>query len=166
MENFTWSKDLVSPDYTINSGNEKMGFIRSEGLFGNRALAEFDGKSFLIRRDFFVSNLEIFDGKHEARLASLSSNFFTLRGELIINGKRFEIEAKNGLQSGWMWKFDGEEIITYNSDAKLSRQRGTIEVATVCNEEIEILILMGLYLHNHVLTMILLIFILFILAIL
>jgi hypothetical protein len=109
--------------------------------------------------------LEIYDGNNQELLGTIMVNLFNPKSEIIINGKRFELEVKNFWQSHWSWKFNGNELITYQSNEFLSKDKGTIEVFTSCTEEIEILLLLGLFVRNQFVLFMLMILILLILFI-
>ena len=93
--------------------------------------------------------MEIYDGNSQSLLGMVMVNMFSPRSDVVINGKRFELEIKNFWQSRWSWKYNGEEIITFTSHEFITKDKGTIELATSCNEEIEILILLGLFVRNQ-----------------
>jgi hypothetical protein len=98
-------------------------------------------------------------------LGSIMVNFFNTRSDILINGKRFELEIKNFWQSKWSWKFDGKDIITYTSHEFITKDKGTIELASPMNEEVEILILLGLFVRNQFILLMLLIILLVVLVI-
>lgn len=89
-------------------------------------------------------------------------NVFNPRSDVVINGKRFELEIKNIWQSRWAWKFNGTEIISYQSNEMLTRDRGQIDLATTCTEEIEILLLLGLFVRNQFVLLMILLLVLFV----
>jgi len=93
-------------------------------------------------------------------------NLFNPRSDVVINGKRFELEIQNFWQSRWSWKFNGAEIITYTSNEFLSKDKGEIELYTTVNDEVEILILLGLFVRNQFILFMLLILIIIILILL
>ena len=76
-------------------------------------------------------------------------NLFNPRSDVIINGKRFELEIQNFWQSRWSWKYNGSEIISFTSNKFITKDKGEIELSTTCNEEVEILILLGLFVRNQ-----------------
>jgi hypothetical protein len=82
---------------------------------------------------------------------------FNPRSDVVINGKRFELEIKNFYQSHWAWKYNGTEIIRFTSNEFITKDKGEIELFTSCNEEIEVLILLGLFVRNQFVLYILLI---------
>ncbi len=160
METLFWSKGIFKNRLVIKRGSEQIGMINWNGLFSSGAFAVLEGRRFYLNRDFFLSRLEIQDANNQAVLGSIMINLFNPRSDMIINGKRFELEIKNFWQSRWAWKFNGQEIITFQCDELLSKDKGHIEVSTAGTEEIEILILLGLFVRNQ-----LILFMLFILLI-
>ena len=62
--------------------------------------------------------------------------------------------------------FNGDELITYQSNEFLSKDKGIIEICTACTEEIEILLLLGLFVRNQLVLFMLMIFVLLIIIIL
>ena len=104
----------------------------------------------------FLSKIKIYDGNSQALLGTVMVNMFNPKSDVVINGKRFELEIKNFYQSRWSWKYNGEEIITFTSHEFITKDKGTIELATSCNEEVEILILLGLFVRNQFILFILL----------
>ena len=76
---------------------------------------------------------------------------------MLINGKRFELEIKNFWQSRWAWKFNGDEIISYTSHEFITKDKGTIELNSPINDEVEILLLLGLFVRNQFIIFMLLI---------
>jgi hypothetical protein len=76
-------------------------------------------------------------------------NVFNPRSDVVINGKRFELEIKNFYQSQWSWKYNGAEIIRFSSNEFITKDKGEIELLTACNDEVEILILLGLFVRNQ-----------------
>jgi hypothetical protein len=113
------------------------------------AQAIINGRLFTLNREFFLSKMEIYDGNSQSLLGGVMVNMFSPRSDVMLNGKRFELEIKNFYQSRWSWKYNGQEIITFTSHEFISKDKGTIELATTCNEEVEILILLGLFVRNQ-----------------
>jgi hypothetical protein len=68
---------------------------------------------------------------------------------VVINGKRFELEINNFWQSQWSWKFNGSEIIKYSSNEFITKDKGDVEIHSPMNEEVDILILLGLFVRNQ-----------------
>jgi len=165
MERYIWSKGIFKNQLEILHGSEQIGSIVWESLVGSKAHGLIKGRRFILNRDFFLSKLEIYDGKSNELLGTIMVNLFNPRSEIIINGKRFELEVKNFWQSRWSWKFNGDELITYQSNEFLSKDKGTIEVFTACTDEIEILLLLGLFVRNQFILFMLMILILFIIVV-
>jgi hypothetical protein len=164
MERLEWYKGILGTNLEITRGDERVGSVRWQNLFSSKAVAEFRGKVFYLNRDAFLSRLEISDEK--ALLGRLSINLFNPRSDVVINGKRFELVIKNFWQSRWSWNFNGTEIITFASNEFITRDKGEIELFSACNEEVEILILLGLVLRNQFVLLILLILIILLLVVL
>ena len=156
MERLSWTKDIFGSKLDILQGNEKIGNINWESMLSSKAQAIINGRLFALNREFFLSKLEIYDGNSQALLATIMINFLNTRSDVIINGKRFVLEVKNFWQSRWSWKFDGNDIITYTSHEFITKDKGTIELATPITEEVEILILLGLFVRNQFILLILL----------
>lgn len=165
MERYFWSKGILKNQLEITHGSEQIGSIIWESLIGSKAQATIKGHQFVLNREFFLSKLEIYDAKNQALLGTIMINLFNPKSEIIINGKRFELEVKNFWQSRWSWKFNGTELITYQSNEFLSKDKGTIEVYTACTEETEILLLLGLFVRNQFVLFMLMILILLLLVI-
>jgi len=165
MERYTWSKGILKNQLEITHGSEQIGSIVWESLVGSKAHGMIKGRRFILNREFFLSKLEIYDENNHAFLGTIMINLFNPKSEIIINGKRFELEVKNFWQSRWSWKFNGDELITYQSHEFLSKDRGTIEVFTACTEEIEILLLLGLFVRNQFILFMLMILILLLIVI-
>ena len=165
MERYFWSKGLLKKNLEIIRGTEHIGSIVWESLLGSKARGVLNNRMFILNRDFFLSKLEIYDASTEALLGTIMVNLFNPRSEIIINGKRFELEVKNFWQSRWSWKFNGDELITYQSNEFLSKDRGTIEVFTANTEETEILLLLGLFIRNQFILFMLMLLILLVLII-
>ena len=155
MEKLEWVKNIFGGSLTILRSGETVGQINWNNIFSSKAQARFRGKTFYITRDIWASRLEVLDAKDQSLLARLAINPFSPRSEVILNGKRFELEMKNFWQSGWSWKFNRNEIITFISNEFISRDKGNIELFSACNEEVEILILLGLALRSHFILVIL-----------
>ena len=165
MERYFWSKGIFKNNLEINHGTEQIGSIVWESLIGSKANGTIKGRRFILSREFFLSKLEIYDANNQALLGTIMINLFNPKSEIIVNGKRFELEVKNFWQSRWSWKFNGDELITYQSHEFLSKDKGTIEVFTACTEEIEILLLLGLFVRNQFILFMLMILILLLLII-
>jgi len=75
------------------------------------------------------------------------------------------MEVKNFWQSRWSWKFNGDELITYQSNELLSKDKGIVEVYTASTEEIEILLLLGLFVRNQFILFMLMILLVLIMVI-
>ena len=125
--------------------------------FGSNAQAMINGRLFTLTREYFLSKLEIYDSNSQALLGTIMINFFNTRSDVLINGKRFELEIKNFWQSRWAWKFNGDEIISYTSHEFITKDKGTIDLTSPMNEEVEILILLGLFVRNQFIIFMLLI---------
>lgn len=162
MERYIWSKGIFKNRLEITHGSEQIGSIVWENFLGSKAHGMIKGRRFILNREFFLSKLEIYDGTTQEFLGSIMVNLFNPKSDIIINGKRFELEVKNFWQSRWSWKFNGDELITYQSNELLSKDKGAIEVFTACTEEIEILLLLGLFVRNQfILFMLMILFVLF-----
>ena len=149
MEKLKWSKVIFGSKLELMRGNELIGKIQWENMISSKAQAMINGKLFTLNREFFLSKLEIYDANDQALLATVMINMFNPRSDVVINGKRFELEIKNFWQSRWSWKFNGSEIISYTSNEFITKDKGDIELYTSCNEEVEILILLGLFVRNQ-----------------
>ncbi|HPT31728.1 MAG TPA: hypothetical protein PLW67_07805, partial [Prolixibacteraceae bacterium] len=99
--------------------------------------------------------LEIYDGKDQSLLACVMVNLFNPRSDVIINGKRFELEIKNFWQSRWAWKFNGTEVVSFVSNEFVTKEKGEIDLYSACNDEVEIMILLGLFVRNQFILVIL-----------
>lgn len=165
MDRLIWSKGLLKNRLTIARGTERVGIIDWNSLLSNEALATLRGRRFLLSRDFFLSKLEIYDANNQALLATIMINLLDPKGDLILNGKRFELEIKNFWQSRWAWKFNGQEIIVFTSHELLTKDRGSIDVLVPDSDETEVLILLGLFVRNQLVLFMLLIFVLLLLVV-
>ena len=160
MEKLLWSKGVLKNKLVITRANEQIGMINWNNTFSSNAVAVLNGSRFLLNRDYFLSKLEIQDANNQVVLGSIMINLFNPRSDLLMNGKRFELEIKNFWQSRWAWKFNGQEIIVFQSDELLSKDKGYIEIYAAGTEETEALILLGLFVRNQ-----LILFMLFLLLI-
>lgn len=165
MERYFWSKGILKNQLEIFHGSERIGSIVWESLIGSKAHGMINGRRFILSREFFLSKLEIFDANNQALLGTIMINLFNPKSDIIINGKRFELEVKNFWQSRWSWKFNGDELITYQSHEFLTKDKGSIEVFTASTEEIEILLLLGLFVRNQFILFMLMILILLMIVI-
>ena len=165
MERYEWSKGILKNNLEIRQGNEQIGSVVWESLIGSKAQGIIRNHSFILTREFFLSKLQIYDDNTGALLGTIMINLFNPRSEIVINGKQFELEVKNFWQSRWSWKFNGDELITYQSNEFLVKDRGVIEVYTAFTDEIAILFLLGLFVRNQFVLFMLMIFILFILIV-
>ncbi|KOH43993.1 hypothetical protein [Sunxiuqinia dokdonensis] len=162
MEKLYWTKGVFKNQLQITRNNEQIGEIEWKNMFSSDALATLKGRRFILNRDFFLSRLEIFDTNNQAPLASIMINLFNPKSDVVINGKRFELEIKNFWQSRWAWKFNGQEIVIFQSFELLSKDKGQIEIYSADTEELEILILLGLFVRNQlILFMLLLLVVIF-----
>ncbi|MFV0589896.1 MAG: hypothetical protein ACK5M7_00805 [Draconibacterium sp.] len=165
MEKLSWTKDIFGSKLEIRQGKSKIGSINWDNMLSSQAQAMINGKLFTLNREFFLSKLEIYDSNSQALLGTIMINFFNTRSDVLINGKRFELEIKNFWQSRWSWKFNGNDIISYTSHEFVTKDKGTIELAAPINDEVEILILLGLFVRNQFILFMLLILLIVILII-
>ncbi len=165
MEKLLWTKGILKNKLVITRGNEQIGVISWNTFLNSNAMATLNGRGFLLSRDFLLSKVEIQDANGYEVLGSIMMNMFSLRSDLIINRKRFELEIKNFWQSKWSWKFNGQEIITFQSRDLFSRAKGEIDVYTANTEETEILILLGLYMRSQLAVLVLALFLIFLFVI-
>lgn len=165
MEKLVWNKDIFGSKLEILQGNERVGFIQWQNMFGGKARAEFNGRVFYLRREIFNSRIEIYDSDDKSMLANVMVSIFNPRTDVIVNGKRFELEIKNFWQSRWSWKFNGTAIVTFVSNEFIVRERGSIELFGACKEEMEILILLGLFVRNQFILLMLFLLLLLLLLI-
>jgi hypothetical protein len=149
MEKLKWTKDIFGSKLELMQGNEQIGKIQWENMVSSKAQAMINGKLFMLNREFFLSKLEIYDANDQSLLGSVMVNMFNPRSDVVINGKRFELEIKNFYQSQWAWKYNGAEIIRFSSKEFITKDKGEIELFTSCNDEVEILILLGLFVRNQ-----------------
>ena len=156
MEKLLWTKGVFKNQLQITRNEEQIGAIEWKSMFSSEALATLKGRRFILNRDFFLSKLEISDANNQSLLASIMINLFNPKSDVVINGKRFELEIKNFWQSRWAWKFNGQEIMIFQSNELLSKDKGQIEIYSSDTEELEILILMGLFIRNQLILFMLL----------
>lgn len=166
MMKLHWIKEIFGSKLEIHLGSEKIGTIQWQNMVSGKATAVFHKKTFFLKREFFLSRMEIYDGKDHSLLATAMINLFNPRSDVIINGKRFELEIKNFWQSRWSWKFNGTEVVAFVSNEFITKEKGEIDVYGACNEEVEIMILLGLFVRNQFILFMLLLLILLILIIL
>ena len=134
-------------------------------MLSSKAQAMINGKLFILNREFFLSKLEIYDANDQSLLGTVMVNIFNPRSEVLINGKRFELEIQNFWQSRWSWKYHGSDIITFTSNEFITKDKGEIELFTTCTDEVEVLILLGLFVRNQFILFILLILLVVVFAI-
>lgn len=149
MEKLRWSKNIFGSKLEISQGNEEIGKIKWSNMLSSKAQALINGKLFILNREFFLSKLEIYDANDQSLLGTVMVNMFNPRSDVVVNGKRFELEIENFWQSRWSWKYNGAEIISFTSNEFITKDKGEIELSTSCNEEVEILILLGLFVRNQ-----------------
>jgi hypothetical protein len=157
MEKLKWTKDIFGSKLELKQGNEQIGKIQWESMVSSKAQAMINGKLFLLNREFFLSKLEIYDANDQSLLGTVMVNIFNPRSDVLLNGKRFELEIQNFWQSRWTWKYNGTDIITFTSNEFITKDKGEIELATGLTEEVEILILLGLFVRNQFILFMLLI---------
>lgn len=162
MERLQWIKSIFGSKLELRQGTDPIGKIQWENMVSSRAQAMINGKFFILNREFFLSKLEIYDANDQSLLCTVMVNLFNPRSDVVINGKRFELEIQNFWQSRWSWKYNGMEIITFTSNEFITKDKGDIELHTACNDEVEILILLGLFVRNQFVLFIL--FILFVIV--
>ena len=165
MDKLHWTKDIFGSKLELKRGFDIIGRIQWNNMVSSKAQAMINGKLFTLNREFFLSKLEIYDANDQSLLGTVMVNVFNPRSDVVINGKRFELEISNFWQSRWAWKFNGEEIIVYNSNEFLLKDNGEISLFTTCNDEVEILILLGLFVRNQFVLLILLLFLVVIIVI-
>lgn len=156
MDKLFWIKEIFGAKLEIHQGGERIGTIRWNNMFSGKASADINGRIFILKRDFFNSRIELRDAKMDSLLTEVAVNVFNPRSDVVINGKRFELEIKNFWQSRWAWKFNGTEIVVFTSNEFITREKGDIELFTACCEEVEILILLGLFVRNQFILLMLL----------
>ena len=166
MEKLQWTKDIFGSKLEIRQGNERIGKIHWENMISSKAQAMINGKLFTLNREFFLSKMEIYDANDRSLLGMVMVNLFSPRSDVVINGKRFELEIQNFWQSRWSWKYNGVEIVKFTSQEFITKDKGIIELTTACNEEIEILILLGLFVRNQFILFMLLLLLILLLVIL
>ena len=157
MEKLSWTKEVFGSKLELMQENSLVGKIQWENMVSSKAQAMINGKLFTLNREFFLSKLEIYDANDQSLLGTVMVNLFNPRSDLVINGKRFELEISNFWQSRWAWKYNGSEIITFTSNEFITKDKGDIELASAMNDEIEILILLGLFVRNQFILFMLLI---------
>lgn len=165
MEKLQWSKAIFGSRLDIRRNEEVVGNIDWDNMVSSKAQAMIYGRLFTLNREFFLSKLEIFDANDQSLLGTVMINLFNPRSDVVINGKRFELEIQNFWQSRWSWKFNGNEIISYTSSGFITKDKGEIELFTTVNEEVEVLILLGLFVRNQFILLMLLLLLLIIVVI-
>lgn len=156
MDKLQWSKEVFGSKLEIRRGAELIGKIQWENMLSSKAQAMINGKLFTLNREYFLSKLEIYDANDQSLLGMVMINLFNPRSNVIINGKCFELEISNFWQSRWSWKFNGTDIISYTSNEFITKDKGDLELFTTLNDEVEILILLGLFVRNQFVLFILL----------
>ncbi len=166
MSKLRWTKNITGSRLDIWKDDELAGTIRWEGLLNKSARAILFGKSFILRRELIFSKVEIYDSDGQSLLGTITINPFTTRQDIVINGKRFELEIHNLWQSRWSWKFNGAEIISFSANPAITKDSGSIDMCTTCNNEVDILILLGLVVRNQFITFLLILILIILLIIL
>lgn len=149
MEKLQWTKNIFGSKLEIRRKEELIGKIQWENMVSSKAQAMINGKLFSLNREFFLSKLEIYNANDQSLIATVMVNLFNPRSDVVINGKRFELEISNFWQSRWSWKFNNDEIITYTSNEFVTKDKGDIEIHSVIYDEVEILLLLGLFVRNQ-----------------
>ncbi len=149
MEKLQWTKAIFGSKLEIKRQHELIGKIEWENMISSTAQAMIYGRLFSLNREFFLSKLEIYDANDQSLLGMVMINLFNPHSDVVINGKRFELEINNFWQSRWSWKYNGEEIIVYTSNEFITKDKGEIELFTTLSDEVEILILLGLFVRNQ-----------------
>lgn len=165
MEKLNWTKDVFGSKLELRQGFDPIGKIQWENMVSSRAQAMINGKLFVLNREFFLSKLEIYNANDQALLGTVMVNIFNPRSDVVINGKRFELEIQNFWQSRWSWKYNGTEIITFTSNEFITKDKGEIQLSTTVSEEVEILILLGLFVRNQFILFMLLILLIIIIIV-
>ncbi len=165
MEKLQWTKEVFGSRLELRQGSESIGKIQWESMVSSKAQAMINGKLFLLNREFFLSKLEIYDANDQSLLGTVMVNIFNPRSDVVINGKRFELEIQNFWQSRWSWKYNGSEIITFTSNEFITKDKGDIELTTTVSEEVEILISLGLFVRNQFVLFMLLIILLIVIIV-
>jgi hypothetical protein len=165
METYTWSKGILKNQLELWHGTDSIGSIVSENMIGSRATGSINGRQFFLIRDFLRSKFEIYDANTSEFLGAITIGLLNPKGEIVLNGKQFELEIKNFWQSYWTWKFNGNELITYQSNEFFTKESGTVQIVTACTEEIEILLLLGLLVRNQLILFVLLLIILLLIVV-
>ena len=165
MEKLQWTKEVFGSRLELRQGSEPIGKIQWESMVSSKAQAMINGKLFVLNREFFLSKLEIYDANDQSLLGTVMVNIFNPRSDVVINGKRFELEIQNFWQSRWSWKYNGTEIVTFISNEFITKDKGDIELATTVSEEVEILILLGLFVRNQFVLFMLLIILLIVIIV-
>ncbi len=157
MKKLQWRKDIFGSSLELKQGNDSIGKIQWKNILSSKAQAMINGKLFTLNREIFLSKLEIYDANDRSLLGTVMVNIFNPRSEVLINGKRFELEIQNFWQSRWSWKYHGSEIITFTSNEFITKDNGEVELFSSCTDEVEVLILLGLYVRNQFILFLLLI---------
>lgn len=165
MDRLQWTKDIFGSKLEIKQGGEQIGKIHWDNLLSSKAQAMLNGKLFTLNREFLLSKLEIYDANDQSLLGMIMVNIFSPRTDLVINGKRFELEIQNFWQSRWSWKYNGSEIITFTSNEFITKDKGEIQLTTSCCEEVDILILLGLFVRNQFILVMLIVILIVILIV-
>jgi len=165
MERLRWTKDIFGSKLVLYRGVEEIGKINWDNMLSSKAQAMINGKLFMLKREFFLSKLEIYDVNDQSLLGTIMVNIFNPKSDVVINGKRFELEIQNFWQSRWSWKYNGAEILSFTSNEFITKDKGEIELYTSCNEEVEILILLGLFVRNQFVLFMLLLMLIIVLII-
>lgn len=165
MDKLQWTKEVFGSKLELRRGNELIGKIQWENMLSSKAQALINGKLFTLNREFFLSKLEIYDANDQSLLGTVMVNLFNPKSDVVINGKRFELEINNFWQSQWSWKFNGNEIIKYSSNEFITKDKGEVEINSPMNDELDILILLGLFARNQFVLFMLLILLIVILVV-
>ena len=154
MEKLCWSRDRFKGNkLIITDRGETVGAIERGKLFYSEATAVLNGRRFFLKRDFLLFKFEIYDANNQTLLGTVILGPLNSRSELLLNGKRFVLEINNFQQTNWCWRFDGQRIITYKAPGLLSKARGEAELFIPETEELEILLLLGMFIRNQFILM-------------
>jgi hypothetical protein len=145
MKKISWKKGLFSSTYKLYDDNNKVGEFR-QSAFSRSSVGNINGTQLTFKKKgVFSSETEVRDMNSNEFIGTIKFNSWGNKAEITVDQKKYQWKYDNFWSTRWRVSENQQPLITYKS----STTKGKIESSV----DSDVLLLCGLFVHNHYLTL-------------
>lgn len=155
---YNYTKSFWGRDIEIFNDDTKWGYVTWNGYFKSGAVGDLYGKKYLLSiASVFPLQYKVLDETKTEEIAKMSFNFWCTKAHLKINdGSDYHLKSIHHFSSKYIWEKDETQVMRI----KNGFMGGEIESSVTDEKHNALLVIMALYINNHIASTIIIIVIL------